>query len=137
MYAWLKIFHLFFVISWFAGIFYLPRIYVNLAQTREAAAYQMLVDMSRRLFRFTTIIAVLAIASGLAIGAYGHFHQKWLIAKVGCVLLLVAYHISLWFFYRNFKNRNNKRSHVFFRWFNEIPVLILLAILILVVFKPF
>lgn len=137
LYQWLKIFHIFMVTSWFAGIFYLPRIYVNLAQPQDESAYEAMLGMAKRLFRFTTIIGVLAIISGFAIESVGFFGQMWLLAKEFVVGMVVVYQITLWFFYRSFRDRKNTRSHVFFRWYNEVPVLFLLAILILVVLKPF
>lgn len=136
---WVKTFHLLFVISWFAGLFYLPRIYVNLAQTRDTAVSRCLLGMARRLYRFTTILAVLAIGFGLWLFlGYGLGRgQGWMHAKLGLVVVLVGYHWACGYFLELFERDGNSHSHRFYRWFNEIPVMLLLAILVLVVVRPF
>ena len=136
---WIKTFHLLFVISWFAGLFYLPRIYVNLAQAEAPAAYDHLLGMARRLYRFMTPIGVLALIFGLWLFlGYGiGMASGWMHAKLAFVALLVVYHIVCARFLKTFEQRKNTRSHRYFRWFNEVPVLLLLLILILAVVKPF
>lgn len=136
---WIKTFHLLFVISWFAALFYLPRIYVNLAQTTEPAVQQQLLGMARRLYRFMTILAVPAVAFGLWLYlAYELGRgQGWMHAKLLCVALLLGYHYLCGRLLETFAGGSNTRSHRFYRWFNEIPVFLLLAILILVVVRPF
>ncbi len=139
-YLWLKALHLFFVISWFAGLFYLPRIYVNLAQirARDGDEYRRLLDMSRRLYRFTTPLCIGALVCGLALlFSYGGWRTGWGWGKTAVGLFLLAYHIICGYLLQQFAERGNRRSHIWFRVFNEIPVLALLAALFLVVFKPF
>lgn len=136
---WVKTFHLLFVISWFAGLFYLPRIYVNLAQAPASETYQTLVGMARRLYRFMTILAVPAIALGLWLYlGYGLGRgQGWMHAKLLLVVVLLGYHVSCARILRRFEANANTRSHRFYRWYNELPVILLLIILILVVTRPF
>lgn len=136
---WIKTFHLLFVISWFAGLFYLPRIFVNLAQTQSAESYDTLIGMAKRLYRFMTILAVPAVTLGLWLWlGYGLGRgQGWMHAKLLFVFLLVAYHYSCAVVLRTFVARANLRSHRFYRWYNEAPVILLLIVLILVVTRPF
>jgi putative membrane protein len=134
---WIKAFHLLFVISWFAGLFYLPRILVNLAMDSDPAARARLLLMARKLYRFMTILAVPALAFGLWLWLGYGFSGGWLHAKLALVVLLIGYHHACGRLLRKFEQERNTRSHVWFRWFNEIPVLILLATVILVVVKPF
>ncbi len=135
---WIKAFHIVFVTSWFAGLFYLPRIFVNLAQEPETVANARLLLMARRLYRFTTMLAVLAIAFGLGMLWTGYaFTGIWLHVKLALVLLVIGYHHACGMLLRKFENGANRRTHVWYRWFNEVPVLLLTAIVILVVVKPF
>ena len=138
---WVKTFHLLFVISWFAGLFYLPRIYVNLAQaqTEDRAAYGRLAAMARRLYRFMTPLGVLALVFGLWLFlGYGiGMGAGWMHAKLLLVALLVVYHLLCGRILKQFEQERNTRSHRYYRWFNEAPVLILLLVLILAVVKPF
>lgn len=136
---WIKTFHILFVTSWFAGLFYLPRIFVNLAQETEPAATARLLLMARKLYRFMTLLAVPAVLFGLwlwlgyGIGA----GSGWMIAKLVIVMLLLGYHHACGRLLRKFEAASNTRSHVFYRWFNEMPVLLLLVAVVLVVVKPF
>jgi putative membrane protein len=138
---WIKAFHIFFVASWFAGLFYLPRIFVNLAlvPAGSEAERQRLLLMSRKLLRFMTMIAVPAVGLGLwlwlVIGVGRG--QGWMHAKVAIVLLIIGYHHACARLLRKFERGANTRSHVWFRWFNEVPVLFLLGVTVLVVVKPF
>ena len=134
---WLKAFHLLFVMSGFAGLFYLPRILVNLAMDNDPAARARLLLMARKLYRFMTILAVPALAFGLWLWLGYGFSGGWLHAKLALVVLLIGYHHACGRLLKKFEQDRNTRSHVWFRWFNEIPVLILLATVILVVVKPF
>jgi len=154
---WIKALHIVFVTSWFAGLFYLPRIFVNLAQVpvtpssaaaglAEAAAVhgaerERLLGMARRLYRFTHPLMGLAIAFGawlwLGYGIGRGPGNGWMHAKLLIVVALVAYQILCGRILRRFVLGENRRSHVWYRWFNEIPVLGLLAVSILVVVKPF
>jgi len=138
---WVKTLHIVFVASWFAGLFYLPRIYVNLASAGEPAVQARLLGMARRLYRFTTLLAVPAVLFGLWLYVgYGIGMgpgNGWMHAKLACVLLIAGYHHGCGVLLRKFEQGRNTRSHVFYRWFNEIPVLLLLAVVALVVVKPF
>jgi len=138
---WIKALHIVFVTSWFAGLFYLPRILVNLAMETDVAATARLLLMGKKLYRFMSMLAVLAVAFGLVMWLYFGIGQGagngWLHAKLFLVLLLIGYHHGCGVLLKKFERGENKRSHVWFRWFNEVPVLLLLAIVILVVVKPF
>jgi len=138
---WVKSFHIVFVAAWFAGLFYLPRIYVNLAQTADAGAHAVLLGMARRLYRFSTILAVFAVGFGLWLYLiYGIGRgpgNAWMHAKLAVVLLTIGYHYRCGALLRRFETNQNRHTHVFYRWFNEIPVLFLLAATVLVVVKPF
>ena len=139
MYLWFKFLHLFFIISWFAGLFYLPRIYLNLAQADVASAeYRRLLDMARRLLRFMTPLGAGALVFGLLVPfAAGWWGQGWVYAKLALGLFLATYHVCCFFLLRAFTAQRNRRSHKWYRVFNEIPVLAMIAALYLVVFKPF
>ncbi|NNG25116.1 CopD family protein [Telluria aromaticivorans] len=134
---WIKAFHILFVVSWFSGLFYLPRIFVNLAQETNPAVIERLLGMARRLYRFTTILAVPAVLLGLWLWLGYGFSGGWLHAKLALVLVTIGYHHACGSLLRKFEAGQNKRSHKWFRYFNEMPVLVLLAIVILVVVKPF
>jgi putative membrane protein len=140
---WIKAFHILFVMSWFAGLFYLPRIFVNLAQETETVATERLLLMARKLYRFMLPLALLALVFGalLAWMQYdspdGFRMPAWLHAKLGFVVLVIGYHHACGALLKKFENGVNKRSHVWFRYFNEVPVILLLAIVVLVVVKPF
>lgn len=136
---WVKAFHIVFVTSWFAGLFYLPRIFVNLAMVPpgSVAERERLIGMAQRLLRFTTILAVPAVALGLWLWLGYGFAGGWLHAKLALVLGVVAYHYSGAVLLRQLVDNRCMRSHRWFRWYNELPVLLLLAIVILVVVKPF
>jgi protoporphyrinogen IX oxidase len=136
---WIKALHIVFVASWFAGLFYLPRIFVNLAMETDPAATARLLVMARKLFRFMTFIAVPAIGFGLwlfVVIGIGQ-GQGWMHAKLGVVLLVIIYHAVCGRILVQFERGENTRSHRFYRFFNELPVLALLAAVILVVVKPF
>lgn len=134
---WVKAFHIIFVASWFAGLFYLPRIFVNHAMETNAEAIQRLTLMEQKLYRFMLPLAVLALGFGLWLMVGYGITGKWMHPKLTLVLGLIAYHWYCGKIMRDLKNGKNKRSHVWFRWFNEIPVLALTVIVILVVVKPF
>ena len=134
---WIKAFHIIFVVSWFAGLFYLPRLFVNHAMVTDAATIERLTLMEGKLYRFMTPIGVLALAFGTWLWLGYGFGGGWLHAKLTLVLVLVAYHLYCGKLVKEFAAGRNTRSHVWFRWFNELPVLILFAVTILVVVKPF
>lgn len=128
------------MVSWFAGIFYLPRIFVNLAMTENDGAFNHLNIMARKLYRFITPFMVLTIAFGIWLTTYNWDYYKsagWFHTKVFLVLILVAYHFTCGYFQKQFAEGRCSRGHVFFRWFNEFPVLVLVGIVILAVIKPF
>jgi len=140
---WIKSLHIVFVASWFAGLFYLPRIYVNLAmvQPGSVSEQQRLLLMARKLLHFTTLLSVPALGLGLWLWlGYGIGWgpgNGWMHAKLTVVLAVIAYHHMCARLLRQFEAGACQRSHVWFRWFNEIPVLLLLVAVVLVVVKPF
>ncbi len=134
---WVKAFHIIFVVSWFAGLFYLPRIFVNHAMATEPAEIARLKLMERKLYRFVTPIGALAIIFGFWLWFGYGFSGGWLHAKTALVALLAGYHLYCGHLVKQFAQDRNTRSHVFYRFFNEVPVLILVAVVILVTVKPF
>jgi protoporphyrinogen IX oxidase len=138
---WVKAFHIVFVASWFAGLFYLPRIFVNLAMVpaESVAERERLLLMARKLLRFTTLLAVPAVLLGLWLWlGYGIGRGAgWMHAKLGIVLLTIGYHHACAVLLRKLQAGASTRTHRWFRWFNEVPVLFLVAAVILVVVKPF
>lgn len=132
-----KALHIIFVTSWFAGLFYLPRIYVNLAMEQDQKAHARLILMANKLYRFMQPLMLLALAFGIWLWLGYGFTGGWLHAKLTLVVLLIGYHHYCGRLLKQFKAQQNRHSHVWFRWFNEIPVLILFAVVILVVIKPF
>lgn len=136
---WIKAFHIIFMVCWFAGVFYLPRIFVNLAMTENDGAFNQLNLMARKLYRFITPFMVLTIGFGvwLTVELPYVMKQGWFHAKLLLVAILVVYHFVCGFFQKQFAEGRCQKSHVFFRWFNEFPVLILFAVIILVVVRPF
>lgn len=140
---WVKSLHIVFVASWFAGLFYLPRIYVNLAMVdpQSVAERDRLLLMARKLLRFSTLLAVPALGFGLWLWlGYGIGRgpgNGWLHAKLAVVALAVGYHHACAVLLRGFVAGRGRRGHVWYRWFNEVPVLLLLGAVVLVVVKPF
>jgi len=135
---WIKSFHIIFVVTWFAALFYLPRLFVYHAMSSDTASIERFKIMERKLLRgIMTPSALLAVASGawlwLGYGPWG----GWLHAKLALVAVLLAYHGWCLRLVADFKRDRNTRSHVWYRWFNEFPVLILVAVVILVEVKPF
>lgn len=137
-----KALHIVFVASWFAGLFYLPRIYVNLAMETDAAATARLLLMARKLYRFMNILAIPALGLGLVL--WLHFDiglrgpgNGWMHAKLLLIAVLLGYHHVCGAMLKRFATGQNHRSHRFYRWFNELPVLIMIAVALLVVGKPF
>ncbi|QGZ39962.1 putative membrane protein [Pseudoduganella flava] len=140
---WIKALHIVFIVSWFAGLFYLPRIFVNLAMEQPGATTERLLLMARKLYRFMTMLAVPAVVFGLLLTwmqyrtPQGMTMPGWLHAKLLFVVLVLGYHHACGSLLKKFERGVNKRGDKFYRWFNEVPVLLLLAIVILVVVKPF
>ncbi|MBX9965370.1 MAG: CopD family protein [Burkholderiales bacterium] len=133
----IKSLHIVFVTSWFAGLFYLPRIFVNLAMEENDAARQRLLLMARKLYRFMTILAIPALVFGLWLWLGYGIGGGWLHTKLVLVVVLIGYHHACGGLLRKFEAGRNARSHRWYRWFNEVPVLVLLAVVLLVVLKPF
>jgi putative membrane protein len=140
---WIKSFHIIFVASWFAGLFYLPRIFVNLAMVppESVSEEQRLLLMARKLMRFTTLLMIPALGLGFVLWlVYGIGQGEgngWMHAKLALVVLAVGYHHMCGAMLRKFEAHANQKSHVWFRWFNELPVVLLTLTVILVVVKPF
>jgi putative membrane protein len=134
---WVKAFHIIFMTSWFAGLFYLPRLFVNHAMVNDAGTVAQLKLMERKLYRFMGPLALLALVFGLWLWLGYGITGGWLHAKLALVAILVAYHFYCGRLVKQFAEDRNRHSHIWYRWFNEIPVLILFMIVILVVVKPF
>ncbi len=138
---WIKAFHIIFMVAWFAGIFYLPRLFVNHAMAEEEEVKARLALMEGKLYRFITPWMLLTIVFGLWLlfdYAWAAFsHMWWLHLKLALVALLIGYHFYCGKIIRDFASNRCQRSHVWFRWFNELPVLVLFVIVILAVVKPF
>ncbi|QDC44752.1 CopD family protein [Methylophilus medardicus] len=134
---WIKALHIIFVTSWFAGLFYLPRIYVNLAMETDPQAQARLLLMAHKLNRFMQPLMWLALAFGLWLWLVYGIGGGWLHAKLALVIALIGYHHYCGRLLKQFRAQQNRRSHVWFRWFNEVPVLILTVVVILVTVKPF
>jgi protoporphyrinogen IX oxidase len=143
MYLWIKAFHIVFMVTWFAGLFYLPRLYVYHAQCvdTDAVGIDRFKVMERKLYLGIMAPAViLTVASGLwliALNGYAWFALSgWLQVKLVIVTMLVVYHLYLGYLRRRFEQGENRHGHVFYRWLNEAPVLALVAIVVLAVIKP-
>jgi putative membrane protein len=135
---WIKSLHIIFVVSWFAGLFYLPRLFVYHASATDALSLDRFKIMERRLYRGIMMPAmVLTLASGLWLWLGFGFRGGWIHAKVFLVVLLVAYHFWLRRMLGDFARDANTRSERFYRLVNELPTVLLIAIVILVVVKPF
>ncbi|TPW15302.1 MAG: hypothetical protein FD130_1228 [Halothiobacillaceae bacterium] len=138
---WIKAFHIIFMVTWFAGLFYLPRLFVYHATASDVISNDRFKVMERKLFYgIMTPGAVVTILLGFWLLGAGMWQtyggSAWLHLKMALVTLLVVYHIYCGKLLRDFKNDNNRHSHIFYRWLNEAPVLVLVVIVILVVVKP-
>jgi len=137
---WLKAFHIIFVVCWFAGLFYLPRIFVYYTASEHQVTRAQLGVMARKLYRFVTPFMFLAIGLGLAMiwmNPDYYLQARWMWLKLGGVAFLFVYHLQCGRYVYAINNNLNKRGHVFYRFFNEVPVLFLFAIVLLAVLKPF
>ncbi len=140
MYLWLKALHIIFMVSWFAGLFYLPRLFVNIQLSDNTEVKQHLNLMARKLYRFVTPFLFLTVIFGIwmAVLNWDYFKSAgWFHAKMTLMILLIGYHFSCGYFRKRLEAGTCQKSHVFFRYFNEAPVLILFAAVILAVLKPF
>ncbi len=134
---WVKALHIVFMVTWFAGLFYLPRLFVYHAQSTDTVSIERFKVMERKLYyAIMAPGAVLTLASGLWLWLGWGFSGGWLHAKLALVATLIGYHFWCGKLLADFRNDRNTRSHAWFRWFNEFPVLILFSIVILVVVKP-
>ncbi len=138
---WVKAFHIMAVITWFAGIFYLPRLFVYHAAADDQISKDRFKIMERKLYKgimWPSMVVVIVLGLWLiSFNANYYLSSGWMHAKLFLVALLVAYHLYCGRLIQIFKNDDNSRSHVYYRWFNEAPVLILVAVVILVVVRPF
>ncbi len=138
---WLKAFHIIFMVTWFAGLFYLPRLFVYHAMSTDEISRERFKIMERKLyFGIMAPGAILTILFGswiVALAYKTYLLAPWFQAKLALVLFLIGYHLYLGKIRRDFQQNNNQHSHVFYRWLNEVPVLFLVSIIILVVVKPF
>jgi putative membrane protein len=137
---WLKAFHLIFVVCWFAGLFYLPRLFVNYAASEHPETRSTLALMARRLYRFVTPFMYLVIGFGVALLSLNHTYylqSVWMWIKLAGMVCLIVYHIQCGRYVRAINEDRDSHSHVFYRFFNEVPVLFLFAMVILAVLKPF
>lgn len=139
---WVKAFHIISVVTWFAALFYLPRLFVYHAMCDDTLSSERFKVMERKLYRgIMTPSAVLTLILGVWLLSYYSLAQlatmNWLHLKLVLVLFLLGYHAYCGRLLRQFKNDKNTHTHIFYRWFNELPVFILFAVVILVVVKPF
>lgn len=135
---WIKALHVVFMVTWFAGLFYLPRLFVYHAMSDDAVSIDRFKIMERKLFYgIMTPGAILTVAFGMWLWLAYDFSGGWLHAKLALVAVLLVYHVYCGKLLVAFKHDQNRHSHVFYRWLNEFPVLILFAVVILVVVKPF
>lgn len=136
---WLEAFHIVFVVTWFAGLFYLPRLFVYAAENPAGERIELLRVMQRRLLGITHIGGALAVGFGLSllIAQPGYLAGGWIHVKLVLVAGLVAYHIWCWRLVGQFARCENRHGSKWYRWFNEVPALFLIAIVILAVLKPF
>ena len=134
---WYKTLHIIFMVTWFAGLFYLPRLFVYHSMSEDKISHERFVIMERKLYwGIMTPGAIFTILFGALLIQY-HGLPGWLQLKIVLVIFLVIYHIWCGIILNNFKKEENKKSHKWYRFFNEIPVVILFAIIYLVIFKPF
>lgn len=139
--AWLKALHIVFMVTWFAGLFYLPRLFVYHAATDDALGRVRFQTMERKLLAIMTVGGALTALTGLALVVLYWLPlfsaAGWLHAKLGLVALLAVYHLWCWKIVRDFRTERDRHSSRWFRWFNELPSLLLVSIVILAVVKPF
>ena len=140
MYEWMKALHVVFMVTWFAGLFYLPRLFVYHAMPENQPSFALFEVMEKRLFGIMTIGMALTLLLGIILLILGHgvlFGSGWFQVKLLCLLLLFGYHHACYKIMLKFRNAQNTRSHKWYRWFNEVPALLLILIVIFAVVKPF
>jgi protoporphyrinogen IX oxidase len=135
---WLEAFHIIFVVTWFAGIFYLPRLFVYAAENPTGERYELLLVMQRRLMGITHIGGALAVTFGISliVAEPWHLQSGWLHVKLTFVAALIAYHFYCWRLVGVFARGENRYSSKWYRWFNEVPAVILIVVVVLAVVKP-
>lgn len=134
---WIKSLHIIFMVTWFAGLFYLPRLFVYHAMSNDKISHERFLVMERKLFYgIMTPGALLTLFFGLWLWLEYGFNGLWMNIKIALVITLIIYHALCLKYLNAFKQKQNKRSHVFYRWFNEFPVVMLILIIFLVVLKP-
>ncbi|HSW70141.1 MAG TPA: protoporphyrinogen oxidase HemJ [Gammaproteobacteria bacterium] len=137
---WVKAFHIIFMVTWFSGLFYLPRLFVYHAETLDLISLERFKTMENKLFyMITTPGAILTILLGLWVMSFnfsGYLQSQWLHVKLVLVILLIFYHLYLGKLLHDFKKNRNKHTAVFYRWLNEVPAIFLVMIVILAVVKP-
>ncbi|MBM3393780.1 MAG: protoporphyrinogen oxidase HemJ [Betaproteobacteria bacterium] len=135
---WIKSFHVIFMVTWFAGLFYLPRLFVYHAMAEDETGRERFKVMERKLFYgIMTPGAVLTLVFGIWLWLGYGITEGWMHAKLALVAVLIAYHLYCGKLVRDFKLDRNHHSHVYYRWFNELPVVVLFAVVVLVIVKPF
>ena len=140
MYEWVKALHIIFMVTWFAGLFYLPRLYVYHAMPENSGSFELFKVMERRLFVMMTIGATLTLIFGILMIILGHgvlFKAGWFHTKLLLVALLFGYHYACYRLMLGFRHQTNTHDHKWYRWFNEAPSLLLIVVVILAVIKPF
>ncbi len=139
-YLWIKAFHIIAVVCWFAGLFYLPRLFVYHAMSSDSISQERFTVMERKLYRgimHPSLVATLLLGISMLYMNPALLKAGWMHVKLTLVALLIIYHFYLGAIYNRFAQGENQKSHVFYRWFNELPVLFLVAIVLLAILKPF
>ncbi len=137
---WVKAFHIIAVVCWFAGIFYLPRLFVYHAMADDQATQEHLSMMEQKLYKFMSMFVVFTFVFGFWLVSYNwqyYAQSNWFYCKLALVITLLIYHLVCGSYIKKLQVNHRQRSHVYFRWFNELPVIILFTVVILVVVKPF
>ena len=137
---WMKALHIIFVVCWFAGLFYLPRLFVNYAASDHPQTRETLAIMARRLYRFITPFMYILMALGIGLFSLNpdyYMQAKWFWLKMAGMVFLVVYHLQCGRYVQAIMEKSDDHSHTFYRFFNEVPVLFLFAMVILAVLKPF
>ena len=136
---WLKAFHVIFMVTWFAGLFYLPRLFVYHADCKDQAGHERFLVMERKLFAIMTIGAVITAVFGLWLLFRWHWPltELWLQIKLLLVVALIVYHVYCGKLVKQFKQGENTHSSVFYRWFNEFPAILLIVVVLLAVLRPY